>query len=307
MIFEFFKKLFSNSSTSEITASPIISKTSTDIDIQTTQKLSGMNKKEESDNSEEVNISSSTSKKKSSLTPYMEARINKFNQTLESLEKYDIQLSNSFKPFYTDDETKFSNITPKMSTKKLNNFVVIDTETTGLRASSAIIELSAIRFVDYEPVSLFTTLLKPTVKISEGITIITGITNEMIKNAPNIKQVAESFIDFVGDSPVVGHNLPFDIGVLENKGIYLGKRKYYDTLKTSKRHLKGPRKKWDKELYDYVYVGDYDIEDHKLDTVCRYYHIFRDSAHRASSDCLATGYLFLALLDDIVESDEKIE
>ena len=43
MIFEFFKKLFSNSSTNEITASPIISKTSTDIDIQTTQKLSGMN------------------------------------------------------------------------------------------------------------------------------------------------------------------------------------------------------------------------------------------------------------------------
>lgn len=247
----------------------------------------------------------SSEQQKSNETDYINKQISEFNRVLDSLKKYDIQLDGSFEPIYSDIETKFSNITPKMSTKKLNNFVVIDTETTGVRSNSALIELSAIRFINHKPTDLFTTLLKPTVKISEGITIITGITNEMIKNAPNIREVAQSFIDFVGDSPVVGHNLPFDIGILENKGIYLGKRKYYDTLKTSKKLLKKPKMKWDKELCDYYpdYNYDYDVENHKLDTLCRYYGIFRDSAHRASSDCLATGYLFLELLDAIVEDD----
>lgn len=302
MLFKFIKKLFNNPLADEVKTSSPTNETSTKKDLQITQTNNETNKKDEYTWQEQTDKSSPTVSKKSNSTPYMDARITEFNQVLESLEKYDIQLNDAFVPFYSDDETKFSNITPKMSTKKLNDFVVIDTETTGLRSSSAVIELSAIRFVDYKPVTLFTTLLKPTVKISKEITDITGITNEMIKNAPNIKQVAQSFIDFVGNSPVVGHNLPFDIRILENKGIYLGKRKYYDTLKTSQRYLKKPKMKWDKELCCYFPADyDYDVENHKLDTLCRYYRIFRDSAHRASSDCLATGYLFLKLLNDIVE------
>ena len=79
------------------------------------------------------------------------------------------------------------------------------------------------------------------------------------------------------------------------------KRKYYDTLSIAEKTLKLPRKKWNKELecYEINYDADYDVYDHKLETLCNYYRI-RDnaSAHRATSDCLATGYLFRKLAEE---------
>lgn len=229
--------------------------------------------------------------------------IEEFNKTLENLREYPVNIEDKFEEMKEPEkETKYSNITAKTKLENFNDFVVIDTETTGLRSSSAIIEISAIRFVDMKPVEIFTSLTSTSSKLSDKIIDLTGITNDMLSDKPKFKQIARSLVDFIGKSPIVGHNLPFDIGVIENKGVYFEKNKKYDTLKLAKKILKTPKYKYDKELgfRDIDYNYDYDIDSYSLDDICRYYGIYRDSAHRASSDCLATGYLFIALLDEII-------
>ena len=223
-----------------------------------------------------------------------------FQKTINSLDRYPINYSSekvSKLSLSNVSDLKYSSITSKTNYDKLGTFVVIDTETTGLSASkNEIIEIAAVLFEHWEPQKVFTTLIKPKKELSQEITDITGITPEMLYNCPSISEVIPSLAEFIGNLSIVGHNLSFDINFLYRNGLdFLShKHKYYDTLEISKKTLKTPKKKWDKELecYEIDYESEYDVEDYKLTTLCDYYDI-RDnsSAHRAVSDCLATGYL----------------
>ncbi len=80
--------------------------------------------------------------------------------------------------------------------RNLKNYIVIDTETTGLsHYSNEIIEIAAIRIENGKIVDQFQTLIKPHNVISPSITRITGITNEMVKNSPDILDVLPDFIN----------------------------------------------------------------------------------------------------------------
>ena len=93
-----------------------------------------------------------------------------------------------------------------------NEYIVFDIETTGLDASyDEIIEIGALKIKNNEIVDKFTSLIKPKYPIDEFITELTGITNEMVKDAPLINEVLPRFIDFIGDEILVGHNINFDI------------------------------------------------------------------------------------------------
>lgn len=178
-----------------------------------------------------------------------------------------------------DSLIKYSRITAKTDYNRTGNFVSIDTETTGLSAyNDGITEISAIKFADWKPIQVFHTLINPSVKIPKNIEEITGITNEMVTDAPSFYEIIPCLDMFIGSSNIVGHNLPFDLKFLYMNGYdFTGqKRKYYDTLSLIKSVLK---------------KGD--IENYKLTTLCEYYCI-RDNigAHRSSSDAMATGYLF---------------
>lgn len=98
-------------------------------------------------------------------------------------------------------------------------FTVLDLETTGLNSKrNAITEVTAIQFRNNEEVGKYSTFIKPSQAISEDIEHFTGITNDMVKNAPALIQVLSELSSFVGTSPVVvGHNVPFDIGFLLEK------------------------------------------------------------------------------------------
>ncbi len=233
---------------------------------------------------------------------YIKSKEAEFTDILANLEMLPIQPSTFTKLSNGDYEVKFSNITAKSKRAQLQNFVVIDLETTGLRKTSGIVELSAIRFINFSPVAVFNTLVKPPRKIPEEATFVNGITNEMVAESPKIEDVANAFIDFVGDYNIVGHNLEFDLGLLEHKGIVFGKRKYFDTLELIKKVLKKPKYKYNSEYNEYEidYSKDYDVDDYKLDTLCDYYSIFRPVSHRADSDCLATGYIFKKIVDEIL-------
>lgn len=201
-------------------------------------------------------------------------------------------------------ECKHSTLTART---KLDEFVVIDTETTGLHKSKdKILELGAVRFVGGKPVEIFETLVNPGRPIPKEVTAINHITDDMVAGCPTIREVLPAFDRFVGTSNVVGHNLDFDLGFILKAGSRMAhtKRRYYCTLEQSKKILKTPKRKWDSDINAYIKDtdGDWDVEDCKLDTLCEYYGIVAPDAHRASADAYATGQLLLCLADSKKEA-----
>ena len=98
-------------------------------------------------------------------------------------------------------------------------FTVIDLETTGLSAKkSAITEVVAISYRNGEEIDRYGTLVKPTEAIPEEVEMLTGISNDMVRNAPALVTVLGELTGFLGESPLlVGHNVSFDIGFLQEK------------------------------------------------------------------------------------------
>lgn len=199
---------------------------------------------------------------------------------------------------------EFANITRSTNVDKLFPFVVIDTETTGIKLSgNDIIELSAIKIdKGFIPVSCFTTLININKDLSDEITDLTGISKDMLDGKPYFYQVRNAFNEYISGCNIVGHNLIFDMKFLYINGIDFPKKpfRYFDTLQIAKKILKSPKKVYDREInsYEYDYDSDYDVENYKLETLCDYYYIYRNNAHRSLSDCYATFKLFMELLDE---------
>ena len=98
--------------------------------------------------------------------------------------------------------------------------VAIDIETTGLDANKdAILEIAAVRFSGHRVDAEWSKLINPGRPIPPMITQLTGINNEMVRNAPPIQAVIQELADFVGDDPVVGHNIRFDLSFLQKQNI----------------------------------------------------------------------------------------
>ncbi len=98
--------------------------------------------------------------------------------------------------------------------------VSIDIETTGLDpVRDAIIEIGAVKFKGNRVESEWETLINPRRSIPPEITQLTGITNEMVRFAPLLQDVRQDLEAFVGDALVLGHNVQFDLGFLQNRGI----------------------------------------------------------------------------------------
>ena len=86
-----------------------------------------------------------------------------------------------------------------------NKYIAFDIETTGLDSMyDEIIEIGAIKIEDGKEIETFSTLIKPEYEIDEFITELTGITNEMVIDAPKINEVLPKFMDFINDSVILG-------------------------------------------------------------------------------------------------------
>lgn len=203
-------------------------------------------------------------------------------------------------------EIKFTSVTAKSSIEKLGNFVAVDVETTGLQPSRCeIIDLAAIRFRNFEPVEKFTTLLSSKKPIPQDAQNVNGITDEMISGKPRFQNVAVSFLDFIGEDNLVGHNLGFDLDFIVRYGadVTTKKRKYYDTLDIARKTVKKQRMKWDKDFEEYFPdENSFGVENYKLGTLCSWYGILNFESHRAEGDALAAGLLFKKLVDERVSS-----
>ena len=202
-------------------------------------------------------------------------------------------------------EIKFTNITKLTNLEMVKNFVAVDVETTGLNPSkNRIVEIAAVRFENWKPAKKLHTYINPQCKIPQKTIAIHGITNEQVQDAPCFENIVDSLSDFIGELPIVGHNLIFDLKFLFCSGYdftEIKKRKYYDTLTLASRVLiKEGSQRWNVQegIYEDI-EDDGDVEDYKLTTLCDYYGI-RDNknAHSASSDSHAAGLLFKHLIDD---------
>lgn len=122
------------------------------------------------------------------------------------------------------------------------SYIVLDLETTGLSPRrDEIIEIGAIKVKDGRAEGHFHSLIKPTMEINNFITRMTGISNEMVADAPRIGEVIPPFESFIGDYILVGHNVHFDINLLyDNFQRELGwalTNDFVDCLRLAKRLL----------------------------------------------------------------------
>ncbi|HKG53262.1 MAG TPA: helicase C-terminal domain-containing protein [Anaerolineales bacterium] len=103
----------------------------------------------------------------------------------------------------------------------MQSIVAIDIETTGLSEErDAIIEIGAVKFKGHRVEEEWSTLLNPNRHIPEFVSGLTGITDAEVRNAPRFQEVAVELEAFVGNAPVVGHNVRFDLGFLQRAGLF---------------------------------------------------------------------------------------
>lgn len=166
------------------------------------------------------------------------------------------------------------NCKAKSKIEILRDYCVVDIETTGLDATiDEIIELSAIKVENNEIADRFSCLIKPKSEISDFISCLTGITNEMVKNAKSIEEVLLDFKKFIDNYMLVGHNLKFDVNFLNCQyksqfGHSIG-NDYVDTMRLSRLLFK-------------------ELENHKLLTLANFLKVQTAGMHRAAKDCLVT-------------------
>ena len=171
------------------------------------------------------------------------------------------------------------------SSLKLDRFIAFDFETTGLQVETdRAIEVAAIMFKDGKPAEKFVTLINPQIPISDLIADITGITNEMVTEAPLEKEIIDDLFEFLGDYPIVAHNTPFDLSFLRamaerhNKDFI--ERKCYDTLTLSRAFL-------------------FFQPTHNLSAVSEYFNLSSEGAHRAEKDTENCGEVFIELVHEV--------
>ena len=174
----------------------------------------------------------------------------------------------------------------KLLFKKLNlsSFIALDFETTGLSAhSDRIIEIAAIRYIDGKITDRFVTLVNPERHISNIITDLTGITNSMVSTAPKEKEILDKFFTFIGDLPLIAHNISFDMKFLNALGDRFGKSKVdhcqYDTLQLARIFL-------------------FDNPAFNLGSIGEYFGLSSTGSHRAEKDAEICGTIFIHLVKE---------
>ncbi|PWH17153.1 MAG: DNA polymerase III subunit epsilon [Anaerolineae bacterium] len=104
----------------------------------------------------------------------------------------------------------------------MSSIVALDIETTGLDPNKdAVIEIGAIKFNGRRIEDEWTTFINPNRHIPENITALTGIEDEMVRHAPRLTEVVADLQDFVGECPVLGQNVRFDLSFLQKQRILL--------------------------------------------------------------------------------------
>lgn len=156
--------------------------------------------------------------------------------------------------------------------------VSLDIETTGLDENrEAIIEIAAVKFNGRRIEDEFSSLINPGKNIPDFITGLTGIDNAMVRQAPRLRDIAHELTAFVGDAPILGHNVKFDIGFLRKAGLF----EYQQTLDT----------------YELASVLMPTASRYNLGSLGQQLNIPLPATHRALDDARVTQAAYVRLFD----------
>ncbi len=156
--------------------------------------------------------------------------------------------------------------------------VALDIETTGLNSENdAITEIGAVRFSGRRVESEWSTLINPGRRIPPEITQLTGISDAMVRSAPVIRDVLEDLDHFVGDSPILGHNVRFDLSFLSKHGLF----RHNEPLDT----------------YDMAAILMPTAGRYKLGALAQSLGILLPATHRALDDARVTHAVYADMVD----------
>ena len=175
----------------------------------------------------------------------------------------------------TDWETAWGQ--PVTTKAMIDSYVALDIETTGLNpAADRIIEIGMARVCNGNVTDTYSTLVNPGIKISDRIIELTHIHNEELTDKPRINELIEDVIQFIGDYPILGHNVIFDYSFLKKAAVnnnLVFPSAGIDTLKMARRILP-------------------ELEHKKLDYLCEYLKIDPGNSHRALDDALSASGIY---------------
>lgn len=210
-----------------------------------------------------------------------------FPDAMNAIGKSDLKVIYGVEAYLIDDLG--SVVTMPRGQSLDDTFVVFDIETTGLsKETESITEIGAVKVVDGKVIDRFSTFVNPERPIPAEITKLTGITNEMVADAPVITEILPRFLEFCQDAVLVAHNANFDTGFIrlnaERKCGIEVKNTVLDTLELSRALLP-------------------ELKKHKLDIICEQLGVSLEGHHRAVNDAEATAEVFLKFIDMLVEKE----
>lgn len=210
-----------------------------------------------------------------------------FPDAMNAIGKSDLKVIYGVEAYLIDDLG--SVVTMPRGQSLDDTFVVFDIETTGLsKETESITEIGAVKVVGGKIIDRFSTFVNPERPIPAEITKLTGITNEMVADAPVITEILPKFLEFCQDAVLVAHNANFDTGFIrlnaERKCGIEVKNTVLDTLELSRALLP-------------------ELKKHKLDIICEQLGVSLEGHHRAVNDAEATAEVFLKFIDMLVEKE----
>lgn len=172
--------------------------------------------------------------------------------------------------------------------KKDQKFAIVDVETTGGRASrDKITEIGIVLHDGQQIIKTFESLLNPQTYIPQGIVRLTGITQEMVQDAPLFHEIAREIVEMTEGAIFVAHNVRFDYGFLRGEFSRLGytySRKQLCTVRMSRKAFPG-------------------LPSYSLENLIRHFGIKTDARHRALADAIATTDILERILSQ--EDNQK--
>jgi DNA polymerase-3 subunit epsilon len=165
-------------------------------------------------------------------------------------------------------------------------FCVLDLETTGGSAANCeITEIGAVRHRGGELLGSFQSLVDPGLPIPPSITVLTGITHAMVIDAPMIDSILPTFLEFIGNAVIVGHNVRFDLSFLNAAAIRHGygrlENQWVDTAALARRLVRT------------------EVRNLKLQTLAAHFRSPVKPVHRALDDAQATAHVLHGLLERV--------
>jgi len=198
---------------------------------------------------------------------------------------------------------------PLLQALGMECFVAIDLETTGLDANAdEILEVGMAKVVKGKVCEHFNQLIQVEQQIPEHISSITGINNEDVVGQPSINEVLPRIIDFIGDAPLVGHNIGFDLSFLNEQLQRVDLRQQTNFVSSqpasSLKMRQLPNPHIDTLVLSRILLPR--LSNHRLEHLAQYFGLSQKKTHRALDDALTVVNLFDYLIQCANKLDKEV-